>query len=290
MGQVERTREDKAWTESVAAVGKDLLLLPISILAYCISRSRLVKVLYTELPPHTPLSITYDPYKVRKTKEEGERDLIRLAREIPTEGSWLYSPADSYWYHISYGHREETVDGSERFASLQWGQNFAIFGQILFEYHTHPRVAGKYIRGSILELILQDLRDDKWDEEAARPLARKAIDIALASINVAPSVEDIQTYIRQQRRFDKIQLQWCIASPVGITRVDILDPTLNTVAAYKNMLEAEDAALAKLVGKHITMTEEGNFAIRYQQLFDSVNELLRGRMQFHFSPAKDYGL
>ncbi len=87
------TQSELTWRQIGKEIGKEFLDIGVQI-------ARQYGLMpknpgFRRLPADSPLTIDGTLYTVRKSQKSGEKDLITLANEIPYEGSWFYTPADS---------------------------------------------------------------------------------------------------------------------------------------------------------------------------------------------------
>lgn len=76
----------------------------------------------------------FNPLYVRKSQQDGERDLVELARKEELEASWLYCHDDSTWYCIC-AISERTKRGLR---VVDYPFDYSQLGRRFSKYHTHP--------------------------------------------------------------------------------------------------------------------------------------------------------
>ncbi|MEW5897010.1 MAG: hypothetical protein AB1668_04920 [Nanoarchaeota archaeon] len=232
---------------------------------------------YYQLPRDTPLYINCKPYSVKRARKDGEQDLVRLAHEVPYEGSWLYTPKDSTWYHVSEGHREEFSEhGKFSFFSIQIGGSLTILGKRIVHYHTHPKRAGQHM----VTYALGEL--EKKFRETDAPLIKDFL-IACSYLYLAfPGIDDIGQYVRWARHFqDEWSISFCgrVALPIGIATAEIKDKSEDTVKLYEKVHGKLD------VGKYVQYEEidgRPTINIALEDMFDNVNIEMQGKLRLTF--------
>ncbi|MDO8657002.1 MAG: hypothetical protein Q7K45_07235, partial [Nanoarchaeota archaeon] len=186
---------------------------------------------YPPLPENTPLYINCKPYSVRRAKDGAERDLVSLANEVPYEGSWFYTPQDSIWYHISEGHKEEFGPrGQFELSSIvQKNIKLKIRGKEMYQYHTHPLSAGEYtVTWAASEL-------EKKMEGVDAKTIKKFLTAIMYLYTSFPSDGDVRAYADWSEVSQKLGVAFYgkIASPIGITTIEIKNAGNDTVKRYE---------------------------------------------------------
>ena len=88
----------------------------------------------------------------------------------------------------------------------------------------------------------------------------------------------------------KITFEGRIASPIGITQIVMEDPAESTVSLYEKI---HDGLYKRMREDKIVRVEERNdtkiaIGVYGKNLFDSVNEEMKGKMKLAFIPADTY--
>ncbi len=234
---------------------------------------------YPQLSKNTSLYINCKPYSVRRIRKDGEQDLVRLAHEIPYEGSWFYTPQDSRWYHISEDHTEEFGEhGKFRFSSIQRFGSLKISGKEIVHYHTHPKRAVEHVAswaGSELEKM------ERVDAKVIKDFLTATMYLYMAF----PSDGDVEAYVDWSQSLQKQGVTFLgkIASPIGTTTIAIKDVSKDTVRGYDEI--HRDMYRRMNEGKYVQFEERDgkpNIAIALEDMFDNINTEMQSRLHLTF--------
>lgn len=236
---------------------------------------------YPRLPKNTPLYINCKPYSIKRAEETGEQDLVRLAHEVPYEGSWFYTPKNSSWYHISEGHEEEFGEhGLFKFSSIQMEGSLKIPGNEIVHYHTHPKAAGEHMATYVWSEIERKMGGIDTDT------VKKFIDASMYLHLAFPSTEDVETYTiysQDLKNRGPISFQGRVASPIGITTVEIIDQSEGVITEYQKV---HSTLLNRMhERKYVRYEENGGkptIAVALEDMFDDVNAEMQGKLRLTF--------
>ncbi len=236
---------------------------------------------YPPLAKNTPLYINCKPYSVKRSVKDGERDLVRLAHEVPHEGSWFYTPKDSTWYHVSKGHEEEFGErGLFRFSSIQGCRNLTMPGTEIAHYHTHPKRAGEHMATyawTELERKMEGIDADT---------VKKFLTASMYLHSTFPSDTDVEMYLLWSQSFKEqgqLSFQGKVASPIGITTVQLVDESEEVIKEYQRV---HGKLISKMVdGRYVRYEEhkgKPTIAIALEDMFDDVNAEMQGKLRLTF--------
>lgn len=235
---------------------------------------------YPRLPRDTPLFINCNPYSIKRTRKDGEKDLVKLAHEVPYEGSWFYTPKDSYWYHVSERHEEEFGDeGKYQFSSIQRKGSFNLPSKEIVHYHTHPKRANDHMT----DFLMNRFKEEK--QKCGEDLVNKFLDAGMYLYSVFPSVEDIKTYTKLTQDFmnqSGVSFYGRVASPIGITNVNILDQN-ESVEKYEEIKKGLFNMISE--GNYVQfkkIEDQSTISISAEDLFDDFNKRLEGKLKLDF--------
>ncbi len=236
---------------------------------------------YPRLPENTPLYINCKPYSIKRTQEEGELDLVRLAHEVPHEGSWFYIPQDSIWYHTSEGHEEEFGQHGQFTLSsiVQRNVRLKVPGRKIDYYHTHPRIAGEYMvtwAGNELEKTMEGV-DAK--------VIKNILTAVMYLYTAFPSDGDVEAYADWSQSLQKRGVAFCgkIASPIGITTVAIKDASNDALKEYEKVHRELFRKIHE--GKYVRYEEKDGkpiITVALDDMFDDVNNEMQGKLTLTF--------
>ncbi len=239
---------------------------------------------YPQLAKNTPLYINCKPYSVKRSVKDGERDLVRLAHEVPYEGSWFYTPKDSTWYHVSRGHEEEFGErGLFRFSSIQGCNNLTIPGNEIIHYHTHPKRAGEHMTTYAWTELERKMEGIEVDT------VKKFLTASMYLYSAFPSVPDVRLYQEWSQLFKEqgpIIFQGRVASPIGITSVEIFDNSDNAILVYEQVHRELVSRMAE--GKHVRYEEHDGkptITVALEDMFDHVTAEMQGKLRLTFRQA-----
>lgn len=240
---------------------------------------------FKRLPDNSQLQINYQLQIIRKTQEEGEKDLVRLANECNTEGAWFFVPETNDWYGIAIRH-EEVLEGEDIYLQVEIREGtFKISsGKTLFYYHTHP----KYF------IAVQAKANEKCLGVVLPELVNKNFTInSLATIGASafvclPSIEDIKKYLIFHNNFVKFEgaFKGKIASPFGITTVSVTSDSEHVFDVYHEQLSP--IGLTNILFENqVLRTEESGpkrIILNVPNLFQQINKNLEGKIELSHTP------
>ena len=234
---------------------------------------------YPTLARNTSLYINCKPYSVKRARSDAEQDLVRLAYEVPYEGSWFYMPKESVWYHVSAGHTEEFGEHGEfTFSSLQRGSSFNILGNHLVHYHTHPKSAGEHMA----QFLRTEIEKEKGKNIDG---IGELLTAGMYLYSAFPSDADIKTYVSWSSEFKKqgLLFQARVASPMGITTVEIMDPSGDVVDDYKRIYDTLFKRMnERQYVEYKINGDEAEITIAFEDMFNDVNAEMQQRMHLTF--------
>ncbi|NTV24003.1 MAG: hypothetical protein HGA85_06570 [Nanoarchaeota archaeon] len=128
------------------------------------------------------LSVSDRPYKIAKTREDGEKDLLMLALEDEKEAAFIFSEDSGIWYNFRRGGGPVGEYGSQG-VDIPINIDLSIFGERLTSYHTHP-----------LKTTIRDT-NAKLNSHALTPSQKYAKESGDHSVlhwfqSIVPSIED----------------------------------------------------------------------------------------------------
>jgi len=227
---------------------------------------------FLALPANSKLQITYLPYVVQKSQIEGEKELIKLASTFPTEGSWLFTPEDQNWYHNSSDHEEVIEDDRVRFSTNLLSGVFHGQGRSLIHYHTHPIEVANHTIDDFQKRIFGKVNDD---------VNEKTVGSIVAAIYLCfPSRSDLEFAVGLETKLtDPFSFEGRIASPMGITKIEVYDLSTQTIEDYSEL----NYNLAKIIVKYgleATMNDgKPVLEVNPPKVFDYINEQMTGRLK-----------
>ncbi|MBI4016756.1 MAG: hypothetical protein HY363_03620 [Candidatus Aenigmarchaeota archaeon] len=212
---------------------------------------------YEQLVENAPLSITCTPYVVRKSRQEGEKDLINLARSENIIGLWNFVPADSKWYHVSLEASLFEVENSLCSFEVKERSDEKLYKKDVIEYCTQP----KKICESLQTLLNQCDADTIANTYLCFP-TQWVIDHLAFSMQKHPLINVFAG----------------VASPSGITHIELTDTSLATLEDYKDFSRA-------LLGSCKTLQKFNGLPIQdvINTLFDVFNGAFQGKIRLRFS-------
>ena len=232
-------------------------------------------------PDDSPLAITHEPYVVRKSRTDGERDLVRLAKDVPEEGAWYFLSDTQEWYHVSedagacVGENGLELYTKERFSMIGVRRRFSAPGRLLIQYHTHPVVE------SVAEELSARLEQDNVSGRLDVDLLCKTF---VGVNNGLPSALDVDSAI-----FSKYWLQKYMHTVMGIGSASGI--TTCTAAPLrwwdrKKTVKDYESARELLFG-YLTIVSQNDVGVAIADGCDMVNRALRGRVQLSFTHADE---
>jgi len=242
---------------------------------------------YKRLPRNTPLYINCEPYVVKRSQEDGERDLVALANEVPHEGSWFFTPVDSHWYHITESHEEtQSPDGKFRFSDISRKGFFKVRGEELIHYHIHPKRAAELETDQFVKML--EKRQGTSNEQGETQDFEKGLFAGLFTayahcLICFPSLADVSLYADLTKKLeDNVQFEGKIASPMGITSTEIVDPSEDTKKLYR---EIHKGRYDRIAESGAEVKQDGNQIKIYtgqKRLLRKASEDMDGKMKLEF--------
>ena len=258
-------------------------VLPVSVLllASCATQSTVPlekRLRFRELSPSEKLHVNTasEHYFTRKTREEGEKELVILASESETEEAWLFSKSTNTWYEMGFAEAEGHVS-SEPVVKEFTGANWV-------HYHIHP---GKQRRDKLIADLapytkdLPALLNPKLTSEQ-KEIIIEHLTVAYASAlinfycNTLPSAQDIADLVNRG-----LSSTHAVASKAGIVEYSIFceDPK----EAHKLLMEYEKfsdkAVQERLCKKYSAATDVVNDVVL------AVNEEFKGKIKLAYRKA-----
>jgi len=285
MTEMQKSGQEKTTLELLAELGQGLFDIGKTLAVTCGLIERNPE--YKRLPQNTPLYINCKPYVVKRSQEDGEKDLVKLANDVHYEGAWFYTPQDSNWYHISKAHKEQfSEEGMFRLSAVMQDIDLDVPGNKVVHYHTHPKVAPEHTLSYINDKLLPNCHGDDWDKSVVKAI----LSICTNFHACFPSSADIASYVDFRKQIDDgLIFEGRIASPLGITQVEIEDPSESTIALYEKIHNKlyERMRKDKIVKLEIRDTKT-HIGVYGQNIFDSLNREMKGKMKLTFVPAENY--
>ncbi len=245
---------------------------------------------YKKLPKDTKLFINCESYVIKKSQQDGEKDLVELANEVPYEGEWIFAPEDSKWYHISEAHNEEFFEsGGCKLSTTSGGMPIKIKGDRVFHYHTHPKKGSDHNLNYLLSELSSKLGCRKNEKAVLEVILSLYTQLQLCF----PSSADISSYIFFKREITGGDggdiFEGRIASPLGITTVEIQENVDVVALSYKEICRPSTRIINDKIIEPLKRADGGN-AIRIygENIFDSINKEMKGKIRLRFCPSDAY--
>lgn len=241
---------------------------------------------YEELPENSSLEINLKPYCVRKSQEEGEKELIKLSERVPYEGSWVFLSDEAKWFNVLTKHEEINTEDEHVFSANSDLILFLDLKKPFIDYHIHPEsfIRNKH-KKDYFKYLFGDISEES--EPGIFTKAKRATNACTHIVNCFPSPVDFDCSIFFGKKFMKVPLVYNarIVSPLGVTILNIIDPSEETVNLYKSIHHILlNIALAKGVSHWQT---NNTVEIYPDRVFDFVNEELKGKASLEFIPRTD---
>lgn len=171
----------------------------------------------TKIPLYTRrLFPSSKPYHMNKSREEGERELERLADSEKYEGSWIFLPATSQWVNFCSNIFERQADlPTTKISNL---------GNDLTHYHTHQTKgrSKKEQKEKLTRCYLDVLRNNPDRTALQKVQDAESLEKEVSATGHAlPSSQDIKAYITLTKENPKCKLDFKIASSRGTITVKI---------------------------------------------------------------------
>ena len=85
------------------------------------------------------LYISNSPYYLERSQEDGEKDLVRLAKKARREDGWTFYEDTKRWLHLTNGHSEMEEKGIRNMeVSCTLIEGPCVLGSDPTHYHLHP--------------------------------------------------------------------------------------------------------------------------------------------------------
>jgi len=177
-------------------------------------------------------------YVILKSREEGEKDLEKIAAEGSREACWMYAHEASAWYNLA----TEYIEGTESISIVSYSLDFSEIGTGFTHYHTHQKKGeGELLRQAIKATMRNDAeRIDKMQKQEICLYQRSLIAIIMA----LPSDMDIYAYYYTTQQNPKCKINFKIANPYGITSVKLLEKSTEPKKAAEDYNEAYNQTMA----------------------------------------------
>jgi len=163
------------------------------------------------------LFLSTEPYFIKRSREDGEKDLEELVDTEENEGCWLFDTKRERWYNLVEEHSTtkengEIVELSCQNISLEATGEMQLMVGNCSHYHTHPKRIGETFKRQIKQI----------ESTLDKPLSvrkERSIDCAVA-INISlPSIDDIRAYKNISNILPALNVDFRIASPYGLITV-----------------------------------------------------------------------
>jgi len=165
-----------------------------------------------------PLSVYDGLYRIPKSREEGESDLEKLAREEKKEAAWVFSQDEEMWYNVrqgGYRHRGQSEtsqsEGLQMVAKIPQNSH----GESFTFYHTHPI---KTIAQDTSRHI-QSTPDILLPLHLAGPKKTGNLEVPYWYQSLVPSVFDIDSDLSVLTHNPRVHIDFRIVSAFGRTDV-----------------------------------------------------------------------
>jgi len=242
----------------------------MGILSKILAKARIVY--FTEPLFKRKLHLSNSPYRIKKDKKQGERELSDLVNSANMEGVWAYSHDDSYWYNVGYEtfRTDQTVEQASSLGVRTYSGDFSQFGSRLTHYHIHPLCMEEEIRDSLISLgRRQGVSGNELEklEKFARTLAA-----VRASV---PMDDDVETYVKHLSDSPNCQIDFKIVSPHGTMNVTI-DPTKD---ALSNILQQYRIAFKNiLLERPVELYSNTDFNLAINSAVNNFNQQMNGSL------------
>ena len=170
-----------------------------------------------KIPKRDKLVVLSPPYFSVKTREEGERELIDLAKTADLEGLWLYFDSNTTWVYMVEKHLIITGE-KQGFGVTGIEIDYSNIGKNQTLYHIHL----KHLENQDYDSMLAKV-EKEGKKLILTPEEERKIRNVIAATDIMPSLEDINTYKKIIGNSNEGGPQFKIGSPYGILTVE-LDP------------------------------------------------------------------
>lgn len=183
------------------------------------------------------LFLSDTPYFLRKSREEGERELFALACSPQTreEGGWLFSSDDKSWYNLreQAGTTYNDAENKETHFYHKRSVDFSSIGQCLSDYHIHPRGDGTFLQRDFQRLS---------QDAAFRVLSSDEQQLVRA---VKTNYAAVQTALPSSWDIDSWQHAFTLYSPACALDFRIVSPAGVLVTRFARQAASAEEHLAK---------------------------------------------
>ena len=185
------------------------------------------------------LFLSTKPYFIKRSREDGEKDLEGLVDSEENEGCWLFDARKSRWYNLIEEYYK-TVTEDRILLPGCYTVNLRTTGDLKLElescshYHTHPRQIGEEVKRQ------KKLEKTSFDRSISER-EKRFIDCSVAINSSLPSEVDIMTYKQILTEFPTLDIDFRIASPQGLIIVSFKKGAREaneTYQAYHRMSES----------------------------------------------------
>lgn len=249
-------------------------------------RSNIGKVVFDSLPENSSLIVNTKSYRIKKSQKQGESELVRLSREVPSEGVWFYDSSKSIWYNILKSSRKKLYkDGFFHFESEIRHVKFNQLGSRLVHYHTHPLESAKCLFPLMEERFEEDIIEKVGMK---RNLIKMGLSIASCLSVALPTEDDLIVYRQIEDIYPKIDLTTKIASPLGITLVDVKKLSERIIKRYEFVRqEITNVSIVKHGLDFEGSKKERIIRPNYKRMLGEINNRMDGKMNISFNMTED---
>ena len=212
------------------------------------------------------LYVSTTPYKIQKSRKEGEIDLADLAKISELEGGWLFSPLDKMWYNATQRTEQSAIS---RLVTME-DEGYIALGKQLSHYHIHPKCIEKPLLNLCHNIASfgASLLDPKYFNNFA------------AAFSSLPSSTKSGGDIAASEKVIKLNpdcdLDFRITTSYGTVTLNFLDKKVKS--AY------EDANMNCLRNQKLLEEDTPEKAI--ENVVSQINREMQGKLELSFSPHK----
>ncbi|MDP3989845.1 MAG: hypothetical protein Q8Q01_01420 [archaeon] len=220
------------------------------------------------------LFLSTEPYFIKRSREDEERDLEELVDTEENEGVWLFDAKGSRWYNLVQRQSKleengEIVELSCETIPLEAVDGMQLKVENCSHYHTHPLKIGEIFKRQIKQ---RETTSDK-------PLSEKEkrfIDCSVAINLSLPSLDDIRTYKNILKRLPVLEIDFRIASPHGLITMVFKNGAIEADETYQNYHKMRENGL------QVTHSKDWFYSSEYES-----HAVLQG-IQYFRSVMKPY--
>lgn len=186
-----------------------------------------------------------------RSREEGEKDLIRLCRKARKEGVWIYYKDEcEFWFNVP-GKKIEINDGKRYLLGSETpGLDYnELTGKTHSHYHIHPRRA---IKPSAKVVSQDNLKGDLIE--------------VVENFIILPSYQDVSLYSKIYS--ESLDVKFCIVTERGATDISVNHKRVSLPSTYTKLC--------------IELSRYGNI----EDVIQSYNEMMDNEVSINFRKIK----